>query len=174
MYKASLGSSIKTTTFVFVALFFVIGVVLMGSFIVGLFEEPFDRKSIMAPIATFGLFGILYWVFSGRILGYEILNEGVKIVKGNNSDVIKKDTILEIKPITYKEIRFSIRTFGNGGIFSLSGSFTNKKFGDMTWYITRKDTLLMIVTKKEKFVISPDAPKDFIKEVEKLLNENPA
>ena len=32
----------------------------------------------------------------------------------------------------------------------------------MTWYITRKDNLVMIVTQKQKFVVSPDNRELFI------------
>lgn len=123
MYKASLGKSVKITTFIFVSLFLLIGIVLMGLFIVSLFEETFDRKSIMLPIVTFGLLGLVYWVYAGRTLGYEISKEGVKVVKGNDCELIKKDTILEVKNIEYSDLRFSIRTFGNGGLFGFSGSF---------------------------------------------------
>jgi len=169
MFKASLGKSVKITTFIFVGLFLLIGTVLMILFIVSLFEEPFNRKSIMLPIVTLGLFGLLYWVFAERTIGYEILSEGVKIVKGNDYEVIKKDTILEVKTIEYRDLRFSVRTFGNGGIFGFSGSFTNKKNGDMTWYFTRKDKLVMIVTQKHKFVLSPDDRELFITKVSEFI-----
>src|SRR5690606_38109454 len=95
MFKASLGNSVKITTFIFVGFFLLIDIVLMGVFIVSLFEEPFDRKSIMLPIVAFGLLGLLYWAFAGRTIGYEILKEGVKILIGNDCELIKKDTILE-------------------------------------------------------------------------------
>lgn len=169
MFKASLGKSVKITTFIFVGFFLLIDIVLMGLFIVSLFEEPFDRKSIMLPIVAFGLLGLLYWAFAGRTIGYEILKEGVKILKGNDCELIKKDTILEVKTLDYSDLRFSIRTFGNGGIFGFSGSFRNKKFGDMTWNFTRKDRLVMIVTQKQKFVMSPDDKELFIIKVSELI-----
>lgn len=169
MFKASLGKSVKIITFIFVGLFLLIGIVLMGLFIVSLFEEPFNRKSIMLPIVTFGILGLLYWIYAGRTIGYEISNEGVKIVKGNDFEFIKKDTILEVKNIEYSDLRFSIRTFGNGGLFGYSGSFRNKKFDDMTWFLTRKDTLVMIVTEKQKFVLSPDDRELFITKASELI-----
>jgi len=93
----------------------------------------------------------------------------VKIVKGNDCELIKKDTILEVKNIEYSDLRFSIKTFGNGGLFGFSGSFRNKKFDDMTWFLTRKDTLVMIVTQKQKFVLSPDDRELFIAKVLELI-----
>lgn len=174
MFKASLGTTVKITTIVCVLLLSIPSVILMLVFILNFFENKFDKKDVIMPILAIGLFAILYWVFTERIKGYAIVNEGVKIVKGKDSEVIKKAAILEVKPIAYKDIRFSIRTFGIGGVFGFSGSFTNKKFGDMMWYFTRKDKLVMIVTNTQKFVLSPDKSKDFLKEVQKMIDEKPA
>ncbi len=169
MFNASLGTTVKVTTVIIVGLFLLIGVALLLLFVLSLSEENFDRKSIMMPIVAIGLFGLLYWVFTERIIGYEVLNEGVKIIKGNDVQLIKKDLILEVKLIDYKDLRFSVRTFGIGGVFGFSGSFTNKKFGDMTWSFTSKDNLVMIVTQKQKFVVSPDNRTLFITEVSEFI-----
>lgn len=169
MFNASLGTTVKVTTVIIVGLFLLIGVALLLLFVLSLSEENFDRKSIMMPIVAIGLFGLLYWVFTERIIGYEVLNEGVKIIKGNDVQLIKKDLILEVKSIDYKDLRFSVRTFGIGGVFGFSGSFTNKKFGDMTWYLTRKDSLVMLVTKMDKIVLSPDNCQEFYNEVKKMI-----
>lgn len=162
MHKASLGTSVKLTTFFVIGLLSLLGLMLMSFFFISLLNNEFEKKNIMMPIITLALFAIIYYAFSERILGYELTNEGIKIFKKNNSEFIKKESIIEIKPIDYKDIRFSIRTFGIGGIFSLSGSFKNKKYGEMTWYITRKDQLLMIVTSKQQYVISPDESELFL------------
>lgn len=169
MFNASLGTTVKVTTVIIVGLFLLIGVALLLLFVLSLSEENFDRKSIMMPIVAIGLFGLLYWVFTERIIGYEVLNEGVKIIKGNDVQLIKKDLILEVKSIDYKDLRFSVRTFGIGGVFGFSASFTNKKFGDMTWSFTSKDNLVMIVTQKQKFVVSPDNRTLFITKVSEFI-----
>ena len=169
MFKASLGTTVNVTTVIIVGLFLLIGVALLLLFVLSLSEENFDRKSIMMPIVAIGLFGLLYWVLTERIIGYEVLNEGVKIIKGNDVQLIKKDLILEVKSIDYKDLRFSVRTFGIGGVFGFSGSFTNKKFGDMTWNFTSKDNLVMIVTQKQKFVVSPDNRTLFITKVSEFI-----
>lgn len=174
MFKASLGTTVKITTIVCVLLLSIPSVILMLTFILNLFENKFDKKDVIMPILAIGLFAFLYWVFTERIIGYKILSEGIKIIKGTNSELIKKETILEVKPIAYKDLRFSIRTFGIGGVFGFSGSYTNKKFGDMTWYFTRKDKLVMIVTNTQKFILSPDKSEDFLKEVQKMIDEKPA
>lgn len=169
MFNASLGTTVKVTTVIIVGLFLLIGVALLLLFVLSLSEENFDRKSIMMPIVAIGLFGLLYWVFTERIIGYEVLNEGVKIVKGNNRELIRKDRILEVKLIDKNDLKFAIRTFGIGGVFSYSGTFTNKKLGSMTWYLTRKDSLVMLVTKMDKIVLSPDNCQEFYNEVKKMI-----
>lgn len=105
MFKASLGTTVKVTTVIIVGLFLLIGVALLLFFVMSLLDEVFDRKSIMMPIVAIGLFGLLYWVFTERIIGYEVLNEGVKIIKGNDVELIKKELVLEVKSIDYKDLR---------------------------------------------------------------------
>ena len=39
----------------------------------------------------------------------------------------------------------------------------------MTWFLTRKDTLVMIVTEKQKFVLSPDDRELFITKASELI-----
>ena len=126
MFKASLGTTVNVTTIVMVGLFVISGIVLIGLFIVGLFEEPFDRKSIMMPIVALALLDFYIGRLPIELLDTRFLNEGVKIIKRNNVELIKKELILEVKPIDYKDLRFSVRTFGIGGVFGFSGSFTNK------------------------------------------------
>ncbi len=39
----------------------------------------------------------------------------------------------------------------------------------MTWYLTRKDSLVMLVTKMDKIVLSPDNCQEFYNEVKKMI-----
>ncbi|KAA5538429.1 hypothetical protein [Paenimyroides baculatum] len=132
MYKASLGKSVKISS--------IFSTILLLSivFIFKLINNNFAQEDIMFPIFALVILAILNYSYGERILCYEVTNEGVKLVEGNNTELIRKDRILEAKLIDKSDLKFAIRTFGIGGVFSYSGTFTNKKLGSMTWYLTRK------------------------------------
>jgi hypothetical protein len=55
------------------------------------------------------------------------------------------------------DMRYTIRTFGNGGLFGIYGKFWNSKFGSMTWYATRRSHYILLELRdKRKIVITPD------------------
>jgi len=139
-------------------------------FIIKLINGNFVREDIMMPIFTLVFFAILYYIYGERIKGYEVTDDGVKIIKGNSTELIKKESITVVKLIDKSDLKYSIRTFGIGGFFSYSGTFTNKKLGSMTWYITQKESLVLIVTRLDKIIISPDNPIDFVKDVNKMIS----
>lgn len=169
MYKASLGKSVKISSIFSTILLLSIVLVFLVVFIFKLINNNFAKEDIMFPIFVLVILAILNYSYGERILGYEVTNEGVKIVKGNNTELIRKDRILEAKLIDKSDLKFAIRTFGIGGIFSYSGTFTNKKLGSMTWCLTRKDSLVMLVTKMDKIVLSPDNFQEFYNEVKKMI-----
>lgn len=169
MYKASLGKSVKISSIFSTILLLSIVLVFLLVFIFKLINDNFAKEDIMFPIFALVILAILNYSYGERILGYDVTNEGVKIVKGKNVELIKKDRIIEVKLIDKSDLKFAIRTFGIGGIFSYSGTFTNKKLGSMTWYLTRKDSLVMLVTKMDKIVLSPDNCQEFYNEVKKMI-----
>ena len=169
MYKASLGKSVKISSIVGTMLLLSIVLVFIKVFVFKLINNDFAKEDIMLPIFVLVILAILNYSYKERILGYDVTTEGVKIIKGSNSELIAKDRIIEVKLIDKSDLKFSIRTFGIGGIFSYSGTFSNKKLGSMTWYLTRKDSLVMLVTKMDKIVLSPDNCQEFYNEVKKII-----
>ena len=169
MYKASLGKSVKISSIIGTVLLLSIVLVFLVVFIFKLIKDNFEKEDIMLPIFVLVILAILNYSYGERILGYDVTTEGVKIVKGNNTELIRKDRIIEVKLIDKSDLKFSVRTFGVGGVFSYSGTFSNKKLGSMTWYLTRKDSLVMLVTKMDKIVLSPDNCQEFYNEVKKMI-----
>lgn len=55
------------------------------------------------------------------------------------------------------DLKWSIRTFGNGGVFGYYGKFFNNSFGSMTWFATRRENFVMLILKDgRKIVVTPD------------------
>ncbi len=63
-------------------------------------------------------------------------------------------------------MKWTIRTFGVGGLFGYYGEFVNWKLGNMTWYATRRDKTVLIETVDDKkLIVTPDEPEAFIKQL---------
>ena len=59
-------------------------------------------------------------------------------------------------------MRGSIRTFGNGGAFSFTGFFYNKRLGNYRAYVTDPRRTVVLRYAKRRVVLSPAAPEDFV------------
>lgn len=66
-------------------------------------------------------------------------------------------------------MRFTIRTFGNGGLFGYLGLFYNPAYGKMKWYATRRDNYIMLIMQDNtKIVLTPDSDL-MAQEIKRLL-----
>ena len=76
---------------------------------------------------------------------------------------IDRKNIKSIELIDRQKISWSLRTFGIGGLFGYFGNFANSKMGRMTWYATRRDRTVLVVTNGgKKIILTPDDPEKLI------------
>jgi len=152
-YSASLGQSARLIT-IFVAVLFV-GIIGLNLFILPNDREPW----IMLVHLGTGLLliGIFLYCYFFRVTGYVVDRERITIRRpAGEKHILIKEVEKVVLPET-GSLRRSIRTFGNGGIFGYTGSFANSTYGSMTWYATRIDKSILIVTKdKKKILLTPD------------------
>lgn len=96
---------------------------------------------------------------------YELNNETLSICRPFGKKQFAFTTLTSASIIDPRLLRWSWRVFGSGGMFGYYGRFSNKQFGAMTWYLTRRDKVvyLQLVTGK-KIMISPDDAESFIRE----------
>jgi hypothetical protein len=59
-------------------------------------------------------------------------------------------------------MRGSIRTFGNGGAFSFSGFYYNKRLGSYRAFVTDPRRAVVLRYATRRVVLSPAAPEDFV------------
>ena len=79
---------------------------------------------------------------------------------------IQLSDIAMARPLDASEVKGSLRTFGNGGLFGYFGKFYNSQFGHMTWYCTqRKNYVLLEKRDGKSIVLSPDDPTAFLREL---------
>ena len=59
-------------------------------------------------------------------------------------------------------MRGSIRTFGNGGLFSITGFFRNKALGAYRAFVTDQHQTVVLHYSGHTVVVSPSSPQEFI------------
>jgi hypothetical protein len=60
-------------------------------------------------------------------------------------------------------LRGSIRTFGNGGFFSITGYYWNKRLGSYRAFVTDPKRIVVLRFPKQAVILSPDSPEDFVR-----------
>ena len=94
--------------------------------------------------------------------GYELNYAELLIKRPFKPVVIKRTDIAEIVFLTDEQLKWTIRSFGVGGLFGYFGYFYNRQLGSMLWYTSqRKNRILIRLKNEEKIVISPDDPSLF-------------
>ena len=59
-------------------------------------------------------------------------------------------------------MRRSLRTFGNGGAFSFTGFYYNKRLGSFRAFVTDPRRAVVLRYANRRVVLSPAAPQDFV------------
>lgn len=167
-YKATLDLASKIITGIVTILF-------LG--IIGYNIWQLDIKS--GNLTHFGV-TIFLTMLLVSIYGLCYLYRPIKYIVDKDKIIIKrpiKDLTLDIKRIkdaflTKKEsMRWTIRTFGNGGLFGYFGKFNNGTFGDMTWYATKRNNYTILETvDNEKIILTPD-DIEMVKKIRKLIGK---
>lgn len=160
-FKASLDGLAKGVT---------IGVSLLFSVIVvGQVYLYLSGSHLSAFITVITILAVYFVTYSFRPIDYDITDEQLIIHRTINDVIIKRQDIKHVTPISKDQMKWTIRTFGVGGLFGYYGKFVNSKLGDMTWYATRRDKTVLIETvDNKKLIVTPDEPEEFIKQ----LNEH--
>lgn len=62
-------------------------------------------------------------------------------------------------------MRGSLRTFGNGGLFSFTGLFWNRRLGSYRAFVTHERRTVVLRWARHVIVVSPHAPEDFVRDL---------
>lgn len=153
-FTASTSTTVKIVTIVIV--------ILAIGFAVTAFQAEDDAKFLVIPTIVLAVaIGVSYYC---SIRSYEIADG--KLIIQRPFDVVSVPIagIQNAEAVDRKSLRWTVRTFGIGGLFSYTGEFWNKKFGSMTWYVTRMDKAVLITdARNKKIVVSPDDTNQFIR-----------
>ena len=92
-----------------------------------------------------------------------ILEEDAIIIHRMFNDIkILHSDIIKVELVPAEKLKWSIRTFGVGGLFGYFGKFYNRNIGSMTWYATQRENFVLIKTSKNNIIITPDDAENFV------------
>jgi hypothetical protein len=102
-----------------------------------------------------------------------MLTESAFIIHRPLTDVnIKKEMLVSAQIVDKESMKWTMRTFGVGGLFGYFGKFENRALGSMTFYATRRNNYVLIITTDgRKIIITPDEPISFVAQFNKNFGQ---
>ena len=100
--------------------------------------------------------------FYSAPIAYELHGKQLLIISRSNKKVF--GPVLKCSLVGDEKPAFSLRLWGNGGVFAGTGIFWNKKYGVFRAYVTtgKKSNLILVETPESKVIITPESPKEFL------------
>ena len=90
----------------------------------------------------------------------EVSESQITVLRRYNSVTIPRSTILAIKPLSEKDMRWITNMGGCGGLYGYFGTFSNRRLGEFTMYATAMKNLYLLTTADgKKCVINCSEPK---------------
>jgi hypothetical protein len=106
-------------------------------------------------ILFFGAVILVSLAFSPR--QYLVTGEALVIRRLAKNKVIPLSDIVEVREVEEEDLRFTIRTFGVGGLFGFYGKYHSESLGSFTQYATRLSHRVLVRTRAgKKYVLTPD------------------
>lgn len=127
------------------------------------FEPPKPAISIGSFVLMYGVIFISYGFIPKRIA----VSSDQILVKNLYGPIVININEIETL-IKIEKTGLNLRTAGVGGLFGYFGYFNGKD----VWYVTNRHKKVKMILKSGKiYVISPENPDDFVKEIEKRKSE---
>jgi hypothetical protein len=160
-YKATLDNLAKIVTIICTILFSII----IASMI---WQSKGDLDLTYIAIITLILFTyILSYSFSPK--NYSITDENLIINRLFSNKEIKLSSIQKVQELNNDELKWSLRTFGVGGLFGYFGKFWVGKLGSMIWYATKRNNAVLIESGSKKIIVTPDDQEKFVNELKSKI-----
>jgi hypothetical protein len=108
--------------------------------------------------------GILFGTALFTIRGYSISSDSILVDRLLWSTVLPRAG-LESAQVEPDAMRGSLRTFGNGGAFSFTGFYYNKRLGSYRAYVTDPHRTVVLRYTNRRVVLSPAGPESFVSDL---------
>ena len=161
-FAAPWGKLLKGTSICVLLLF--AAIIVSDFFIFRAVKVPNWVHPTTAGILIAILLGCLPFV----IRGYIVTEEGILIRRLWWNTVLPKADIISVEVVPHA-MRKSLRTCGNGGLFSFTGFYWSKQIGHYKAYVNDLNRTVVVRMKKRPAVLSPDDPDAFAQAVRALI-----
>ena len=152
-YKASKGMTVQIITFCVLVLFTFLGY----KSVTGLIHANGNMTPILihSSLLVF-LVGTILLCFLLAPQQYSVDTDYLIIHRPLSDKKISLESIIEVRQVDKSELKGMIRTFGVGGLFGNYGKFYTNGLGNITMYGTQNKNYILIKTKNQKILITPD------------------
>ncbi len=158
IFSVSMDSFAKNITSILPLIILVLVLIPLNS------KNEIDIIESILPLAL--VFLVYLFCFLYRPIDYRTTDNKLIINRLIKKVILDKSEVLNVELLTNEDLKWTIRTFGVGGLFGYFGKFRNSKIGNMTWYATRRNHAILINLKDgQKIVITPDNPESLIVEL---------
>lgn len=126
--------------------------------------------TIWSGIVDSLLFFVAVFCYFYSTKGYSVQKGKLLVERPIGKKVISLKMLKGIYDYKKIEKGFTIRTFGNGGLFGYFGYYSNDKIGRFKLYSTKRKDFHILDFGKEKIGISPDDP-EFIEALKEYISK---
>lgn len=153
VFNAPWGSSLKWMTGLSVLL-------LGGITLTGLLREPRDGLFWVLGMVALPL-GILVLCACFMVRSYVVTPETLLVQRLGWSTKLELSSLQSVV-VDSHAMKGSIRTFGNGGLFSFSGYFRNKRLGTYRAFATDPTRAVVLRFSDRVIIITPENPEALV------------
>lgn len=146
-----------------------VSALVLGIAAVGMFSGPRESLFWILPMVVMPL---LIVVISSlfTIRGYTVNDNSLHVKR------LLWDTVIDLSSLTSVEnnplaTASSWRTFGNGGLFSFSGMYRNKRLGSYRMFATDQSKAVVLQLAGKTVVVTPGDPERFTAVLQKYLSD---
>ncbi len=164
VFKASLDGIAKAFSTVFTLLLVAIIVWQVYHFI--------QAPQLNAVIASAFLLAILLVPFYHHPIKYSISANQVIVKRPFRSVYIHRGDILSVSVLNEHDMKDTLRSFGIAGLYGYFGRYSNLKIGSMHWYATQLRNYVLIQTQDKNYILTPDNPQEFVRQLSLQLADN--
>jgi hypothetical protein len=156
-FAMSLSVGVRWVTTLVVLLLVALPVLVWGG-VPGIRVGPGGELALWATLVSPAI-ALLSWAIAPK--GLEIEGGELRVLRRSwPAAVFPLAGVEQVAVLPPGALRLAIRTFGVGGLFGYYGWFYRK--GPFRLYATRRDTLVEIVVRGGRIVVSPDDPARFV------------
>lgn len=146
-----------------IAITFVVSALLLGVVLIGLLTGPRDDYAWIVAMVIIPLVILLTSVFFS-IRGYAITDNTLYVQRLGWKTKIDLHNLIAVD-VDPQAMQSSFRKWGNGGLFSFSGKFYNRRLGHYEAYATDPQKAVVLKFRDRTIIITPDRPERFVAQI---------